>query len=404
VRNPFGQVRIFGTPLLLAILSLVAAIVLWVAVTEAENPTATVSFTSVEVRAVNVPEGQAVARISDPAVGVVVSAPSDVVGRLTPGDLRVEVDLAGVTQSVSEQRVIATVVTRREYHVLEVTPPIVTVHLEPIATRTVPVHTNFIGTLPQGFERGEIEVSPTQVRVVGARSLIESVDVAAADVNLTGLRVTTRQQYPLVPRDSRGADIRGVRVEPSSAEVRVVVLQQEVTLTLTVQAMVQGTVADGYNLVSVTVDPPAVPVFGPLEILQATFSVPTQPVDVSGLRSDATRSVRLNLPAALQSTRENVTVRVRVVPALGEITIATAPQVTGLGDGLRASVQTSTVNVRLGGELPTLRALQPGSVRASVSASGLGEGVHLLTPTVSAPEGILVVSIDPAQVVVSIHR
>lgn len=407
VRSPFGPVRLVGTPLLLALVSLIAAIVLWVAVTEAENPTIVRDFSgSLEIQAVNIPEGLAVGAFSDRVVTVRISAPDDVIRRLTPADFRVEVDLAGIspTATSSEQRVIVSMVQRRDVQILEVTPSIVTVRLEPLATRNVPVQPNFLGTLPQGFERGDIEVTPAQVRIVGARSLVELVAFAAADINLTGLRVTTRQQYQLIPRDSRGADVRGLRVEPSTAEVRVVVLQQEVTLTTTVQAVIQGTVADGYNLVGVSVDPPAVPVFGPLEILQASPSIPTLPVDVTGLRADTTRQVRLTLPAGLQSTRETVTVRLRIVPAQGQITMALAPQVTGLGDGLRATVQTSTVNVRLAGELPTLRALAQGSVRVTVSVAGLGEGVHSVQPGISVPDGVQVVSFDPNVVVISLSR
>lgn len=407
VRSPFGPVRLFGTPLLLAVVSLIAAIVLWVAVTEAENPTVVRDFSgSLEVQAVNIPEGIAVASFSERVVTVRISAPEDVIRRLTPADFRVEVDLAGVNPTVSttEQRVIVSMVQRRDVQVLEVTPAVVTVRLEPLATRTVPVQANFIGTLPQGFERGDVEVQPGQVRIVGARSLVDLVSVAAADVNLTGLRVTTRRQYLLVPRDSRGADVRGVRIEPSTAEVRVVVLQQEVTLTRSIYVPVQGSVADGYNLISVSVDPPAVPVSGPLEILQAVVSVPTQPVDVSGLRNDTTRQVRLVLPAGLQTTRESVTVRLVVAPAPGQMTLAVAPQVVGLAEGMRATVQTAAVNVRLAADVPTLRALQQGSVRVIVDVTGRGPDVHVIEPRITVPEGIQVLSVDPATVVVSLSR
>jgi YbbR domain-containing protein len=404
VRRPVGQVRIFGTPFFLALLSLAAAIVLWVAVTEAENPTSTTTFTSIEVRPVNIPDGLAVASIRSPTVSMRISAPQDALRRLTPADFRAEVDLAGLTQTTSEQRVIARVVGRRDAQILDVTPAVVTVELDPLASRNVPVQANRIGTPPQGFETGDFETSPAQVRIVGAQSLVNAVAVAAADVNLTGLRVTTRQQYQLVPRDARGADVRGVRVEPSAADIRVVIHQQEVTLTMTVLPRIEGSVADGYNLVSVVAEPPAVAVSGPLAILQALPTIQTERIDVSGLRSDATRQVRLNIPAGLQSTRDTITVRLRIAPAQGEIILAVPPQVTGLGDGLRATIQTSTVNLRLAGELPTLAGLQPDAMRVTVSVAGLEEGVHVLRPNVTAPEGVRVVGTDPDQVVISISR
>jgi YbbR domain-containing protein len=240
--------------------------------------------------------------------------------------------------------------------------------------------------------------------VSGATSLVQLVSSAEMDVNLTGLRASVQQLYTLTPRDSFGSDIRGVRIEPSNADVSVEITQQEVTLAITIVPQVQGRVADGYNLVAVSPDPPAVPVSGPLESLQAVAYLTTEPIDVSGLRDDLARNVRLRLPSGINTTRDSVNVRLRVVPARGETSTSVAPQVTNVPEGLRATLQTAQINLRLSGELPTLRALGPGAVRATVSATGLGEGVHILNPVITAPEGVQVVASDPAQVIVVLRR
>jgi YbbR domain-containing protein len=227
---------------------------------------------------------------------------------------------------------------------------------------------------------------------------------AVADVNLTGLRVNIEQDYDLTARDARGGEIKGVRIEPDSLDLTVPIVQKEVTLTLTVVPAVQGTVADGYNLVGVSSEPQAIAVSGPLEVLQALSFVTTEPIDASGLRSETTRTLRLRIPAGLQSTRDSVSVRLKVEPAQGQIALTVAPQVNGVGEGLRPSLQTASVTVYLSGPLPTLRLLTPASLRASISASGLDEGIHVLRPTITAPEGIQVASVEPNQVVVVLRR
>jgi YbbR domain-containing protein len=216
--------------------------------------------------------------------------------------------------------------------------------------------------------------------------------------------VNLQQQFTLTPRDSHGVDIRGVRIEPGNVDVRVNIAQQEVTLALTIVPQFQGVVADGYNLISIVTDPPAMAITGPLEQLQALTSVTTEPIDINGLRADLTRAVRLRMPGGLQATRDSVSVRLRIVPQQGEIAFSVAPQVTGAGEGLRATLQTSSITVRLRGDLPTLRSLSSSSVRATVSASSLEEGVHVLSPTISVPDGIQVASADPQQVVVALRR
>src|SRR5439155_9705137 len=107
-----------------------------------------------------------------------------------------------------------------------------------------------------------------------------------------------------------------------------------VTLTLTVPPPIQRNAADGYNLEAVAPDAPAIAVSGPLNLLQALPSVSTETLDVSGLRADSTRTARLRLPAELQTARDNVSVRLHVVPATGEVSIAVPPQVVGVDPGL----------------------------------------------------------------------
>lgn len=394
------------TPLSLAVVALLAAIALWVAVSEAENPSRVDFFSgAVEITPANVPEGLAVASLSSPTVTLRVRADEDTFSRLSAADFRALVDMAGERQGVSEKRVIVESL-RDGVDVVDVTPASVTVNLEQSLSKQLPVQPNLVGSPAQGFSvpAGGVESTPASVRVTGATSLVQLASVATANVNLTGLRVSLQQQFSLIARDARGVDLRGLFLEPANAVIKVSIVQQEVTLGLTVVPQVGGEVADGYYLVSAVAEPVFIPVSGPLELLQAVAYVTTEPVEIGGLRADATRTARLRLPPGVQTTRDSVTVRLKVAPALGEINIAVAPQVVNVAEGLRASLQTSSVSVRLGGDQPTLRALQPGAVRATVNATGLAEGVHVLQPTIVYPQALQLLSTDPTQVVLVLSR
>jgi YbbR domain-containing protein len=399
--------RRIATPLALALVSLLAAVAMWIAVTEAENPNEVRVFGgSIEVQAVNVPDGRAVASIRDPVVSLTVSAPADVLEELSAADFRAEVDLAGVLENSSEQRVVARVSGNRDVQIVNVSPSVVTVALETLTSKTVPVRPNTVGSPPQGYrvDVNQIEASPGQVRVSGAESRVNSVSYVAADVNLTGIRVSLRQRYQLVPKDSRGAEVSRVVVEPATAELRVNVEQQDITLTVSVVPSAQGVVADGYNLSGIQADPPAIAVSGPLELLLGLPYISTEPVDVTGLRTDAVRTARLRLPAGIQSPRDSVTVRLRVEPSKGEFSLVVPLQVTNVPEGLQPFLQSPNLTLRFAGEIPTLQTLGSSNVRASVNLSGLNEGVHVLRPTISAPESVQLVSVEPPQVTVSLQR
>ena len=257
------QWRRIATPLALGVVSLLAAVILWVAVTDAENPTQVIVFSgSIEVTAVNVPDGLAVASIRDAAVSLTVDATEETLEKLTLADFRAEVNLFGTEELTSEQVVVARVTSGLDVKIVKAEPRSVTVIMEPLTLKRVPVRTNLTGATPQGFVAQEVRPMPSEVEISGASSLVAFVSSAAADFDLTGLLKTTRRNLSLTPRDSRDADVRRVHVEPRSASIEVEIIQREVTLTLTVVPSVQGSVADGFSLVAVASDPPAVAIWG----------------------------------------------------------------------------------------------------------------------------------------------
>jgi YbbR domain-containing protein len=387
----------------LGLLSLALAITLWAFVTEEENPSRTDYFPgAIPVETVNVPEGLAVAALSDAAVSVRVSAPEATWDDLTIGDFRAIADLS--TAKARENTVTLRFESKRRHvDVLEVVPPRVTVTLEPVTTKVVPVTVKLIGAPPLGYATVPGKSTPEQVEVTGAESLVALVEEAVADVNVQGVRVPLEQVFTLVARDSRGGDIDGVNLNPSTAEVVLPIVQREITEAYVVTPVLRGTPADGFNVTSISVDPPFAVITGTIEALQSLTTVTTDEVDVDGATSDVVRAAKLQLPPGATVTgSETVTVRASVSPAQGEITLGLTPTMNGLEPGLRAEMATTLVVVRVAGQIPVLRALSPASLAAFVDISGLREGEHVLPVQVTAPPGVQVVGVEPATVTVTL--
>ena len=387
----------------LGLLSLALAVSLWAFVTEEENPTRTDFFSgAIPVETVNVPEGLAVAALSDGAVSVRVSAPEDTWDDLTIEDFRAVADLS--TAKARENTVTLRFESkRRRVDVMEVFPPRVTVTLEPVTTKVVPVTVKLIGAPPLGYATVPGKTTPEQVEVTGAESLVALVEEAVADVNVQGVRVPLEQVFTLVPRDGRGGDIEGVTLNPGTVEVVLPIVQREITQAYVVTPMLRGTPSDGFNVTSISVEPPFVVITGTIEALQSLTVVATDEVDVDGATSDVVRAAKLRLPPGLTvAGSDTVTVRVSVSPARGEIMLGLTPTIRGLGPGLRADLATTLVEVRVAGEIPVLRALSPTSLAAVVDASGLREGQHVLPVQVTVPPGVQVVGVEPATVIVTL--
>jgi YbbR domain-containing protein len=393
--------RRVATPLALAIVSLVTATALWVAVTDAENPAEVRQFNAaIPIEPINVPQGLAVASLSQQAVSIRVSSSEETFNELTTANFVARIDLAGVHELFTTSLVTVDVVNREdEIDIAETTPQFVDVTLEQETTRQVPVQVNRNGSPLPGYVVTALEANPLTVRVRGASSRIQQVESAAIDVNLTGLRTNLEAQYRLTARDGRGADIGGVIFEPASAQVNVALQQREITVPVAVQPQIRGSVGEGYQLNGVSVEPLVVSVTGPQDAVQAVTPISTEPIDISGITSDITRTVRLQPPANVSLARDRVSVSFNVEPSQGERVFAVAPEVDNVSNNLRPMLQTTAVNVTIRGEEPALRRLAPGAVRVRANASGLPEGVHVVNAEVSLPEGVTLISFDPPQVI-----
>ena len=383
-------------------LSVGLALSLWLFVTDQENPTRTETFNRpIPLRIVNVPNDLAVANASEASVTVRIEGPQSELDDLTADDFEATVNLGAFAVGQS-QAVIEVTSENRRVDVIRVEPRQLTVTLEPLRSRDVPVVVSLFGSPERGFEAVETLANPDRVTITGPESLVDLVDAAVAEVDLTGLSVDIDRESVLLDlRDARGGDISGVSAEPAVASVSVDLLQKEFSLAFVVSPTIRGEPATGYNVTGIAIDPRLVIISGPLDVLQsidAVRGIATAEISIADSRGDVSRVVQLSLPegARVQGSAD-VSVRVSIAPAKGEFMFRVVPSVRNVGGGLVAS-QPEPVSVTLAGDVPVLEGLSAASILLIVDAQGLAAGLHSLPLRIEPPSGTTVVRIDPGEV------
>ena len=173
---------------------------------------------------------------------------------------------------------------------------------------------------------------------------------------------------------------------------------------LAVKIELRGNVAPGYLTTNVSVDPQVVTVFGSSAALEALPGfISTEPVSVTDAIDDISSRVRLVLPPGV-SYLGDPTVQVEVKIKAIESSVTTFAPLTsqGLSPDLSARFSPEILDVILSGPIAKLNALQPSDVKAFANLFNFTEGTYQITPTVSMPGGINVVSILPSTVQVTI--
>ena len=125
-------------------------------------------------------------------VDVMLEGSQDKLAVLTARDLVAQVDVTNLLPGDRNPRLTERNVSMElpeGVRILEITPRSLTLHLEPVDVREVPVEARFEGAPPAGFARGDAQVTPDRVRVRGPQSHVNAVERAFTEtISLAGRR------------------------------------------------------------------------------------------------------------------------------------------------------------------------------------------------------------------------
>ncbi|HEX8190934.1 MAG TPA: CdaR family protein [Pyrinomonadaceae bacterium] len=197
-------------------LALLITLGLWYAVTTQRAP-ATKRLHDVPLEFL-LPDGVDIGNDPLDKVDVLLVGSQDKLAVLTARDLVAQVDVTALLPGDRNPRLTPNNVSMdlpEGVLIREITPRSLTLHLEPVVEREVPVEARFEGEPPAGFSRGAATVTPDRVRVRGPQSHISAVERAFTEtISLAG-----RREPLALPQVS--VDIPDHKVVPLDATVSV---------------------------------------------------------------------------------------------------------------------------------------------------------------------------------------
>jgi YbbR domain-containing protein len=384
------------------ILSVGVAAVLWYLVTGSQNPEVE-RVVSVELVVRNLPSDLQVVR-APTRVAVRIRGPRSIVMDLNPQAVVAAVNLTETEPG--EYRLPVRVEVPAGVRVLNVQPEQADVILDAVVQRTIPVEAVLHGNSPQGVVVGPPEVRPPRVTVRGPRSIVQQIRRAIAPADLTGLQNTQVQIVRVRVVNEAGDELTGLAVRPQQVQVRLPVREVFLTRPVPVVPTLVGTPPQGMGVALLEIDPPFVTVAGPQDVVARLATLGTEPVNLGVIQGEVRRTVRVQVPehVRIQGSGE-VSVRVVVVPSPASRELDGVPVVVeGLRAGLEASVEPASVSVRVVGSKDAVEGLSPDTIRATVDASQLTGGGGRLPVRVQVPDGLWIVQVRPAQVILRLRR
>jgi YbbR domain-containing protein len=386
------------------LLAIVLAVLVWMVAERQANPSSEKTFRDqIFIMQQNLPAGMVTFDASADDVQVTVSTPDIVWNEIDPKQVAAWIDLSGQMSGTLDLPVNVSV-PNRAAPVVRIEPAFVRLKMEPLAEVQLPASINVSGEPALGFATSPLETTPATVTVRGPASFVRMIAAASGQLSIQDARNTISRTIALTPRDRDGQTVPYVSLNPSSTLAVVRLQPLGGFRDLAVKIDLRGNVAPGYLTTNVSVDPQVVTVFGSSAALEALPGfISTEPVSVTDAIDDISSRVRLVLPPGV-SYLGDPTVQVEVKIKAIESSVTTFAPLTpqGLSPDLSARFSPEILDVILSGPIAGLNTLLPSDVKAFANLFNLTEGTYQITPTVSVPGSINVVSILPSTVQVTI--
>lgn len=392
-----------GVTLWRAFFALVLASMLWAWVSTTEDPDVTRRLTGLVLTTANErPDLVILNRAQLPTVSVDVQGPRSRINQLAPSDIKAQLDLANVTEPGLKQLPVV-VQTPRLIRVGSVSPDVVTVTVDRIATKSFPLQVEQ-GPSPASYSISNVVTSPTNVTASGPAGALDRVVRVVLPVALGDHRDSFEGQFKPEPRDASNALVNDVTIDPPSVKATITV--SRIGRTVSIVADIVGNPPAGYRVTGTTVSPSFVVVDGPPDALNQLILISTAPIDVTGQTAPLSKlGVPLVMPPGIRLV-DQVTVNVQVQIELQQV-LQQFPALTvhplNIGTGLQVTVTPAEISVTLSGPLDRLRQLKSNDIRVEVDLNGLGPGSYTLTPRIQVPSDLRVTD-SPASVRVQIDK
>ena len=300
------------------VLSVILAIIIWLLVTNIDNPYTTKTFTDIPVSVLNeetlLKKNKTWDIIEGDKVSVTIKAKRSVIDKIGRSDINATADLSKL--SITNAVPINVVIDKYDDEISEKSLGSVDtmkVKLENIKKGQFPVTIETTGNVGSGYAVGTKIPTPNIVEVTGPESQIDRINEVRVTVNVEGL--TKSQTFSVEPvyynYDGDKLDASRLTCNVETVEVSINLLQ---TKKVDLKVETTGEVAKGYALESVLLEPKSIVVAGTKDKLADLSEILVTGLSIDGLKKDTEENIDITdyLPEDIKLAQDNPDVRVNV--------------------------------------------------------------------------------------------
>ncbi len=366
--------------------ALVLAIIVWVSSVSSSDPNQVITYPNpVAVTILGQNPDMLITEQSTTNVEITLRAPRSVHEQISRNfnQITARINLSGLSAGTYNLEPEVNLNSFRPVQIVQVSPAEIDITLEQIATKTLDITMLQTGNLPISYEAGEAVLSSETVELLGPQSVVYEVVDVIANVDISNAISSITRIVELHPIDRRGNIVDGVSMNPTHITVELPVRQLVGYRNVFIKIVTTGTIAQGYHLTGLLVDPPNVTIYASDPDLADNMPafLDTAPINLSGAYEDFSVNVALQLQDGIVVVgNQQVTVEVGIDAIQSSTQLVGVPvEIINLGVGLTVNISPEFVDLYISGPMNLLEILSSDDISVVLDLEGRSPGTYQLS-------------------------
>lgn len=295
----------------------ILSFILWLYVSNVENPTRTSDIKAVEVTLENTDVLKDSNLCLKPdqkfLVDLKIEGPANDIYVAKKSDFTIKADLSNYSLKKGENNIPVQIVNSPGNLEIKNSGVLtVKVDLEEIIEKDVKISSKVNTTYKHGLTENYINISPKSVKVSGAESAVNSVDSVIIKGELLNIKEDTQESFDLIAVDAEGNEVKGVTLSESKAKLSIGVVGNVKEVSLKVNY--EGNLPEGLTLEGVTLSKDTISITGDINKLEEVDSISTETINLSTITESKDMSLGIILPEGiyLSNKNEKITASIKV--------------------------------------------------------------------------------------------
>ena len=371
--------KLFNNNIFWAVISLVAALAIWLYMTATQEEEIDVTLSGVQVvfageEDLQATRGLVITDVSTRTVDVTVRGTRLNIGSLAASDVQAVIDVSRFNSTSNSTQSYNLVypdgVDASAVRVVRSSPSTISFQVTRMDDKIVPVDAAFTGSVAEGYMLGDIEYEPRSITVSGPQSVLETIDRVYVEVELMDLGVTRTVEAPFTLRDAAGNEIAKDGLEFDFDTVTVTIPISKVKDVPIYVNLIEGAGATRENT-SIKLSESSITIAGDAATVDGINRIEVGPVDLTSFELTYEGTLDVVLPNGVENISgiEEVDVSLEVTGlAVRDFTVTNISD-TGLPEGYSAELVTHSLTVRIRGPQDALANLNSSNIRAVADLS-----------------------------------